>query len=312
MSTTIWQDFLSSIKESDSYRNRVKPDRLKKDMSHYGVGGSKGSKAAQKGSPFKNAKVSFKGKGFNDISAPALEEEVEADSFDTHETLLPRLWDGEELKPEITRRLLKIAQDFIDSLSIEVDVEDVRLTGSLANYNWSRYSDVDLHLIVNFGEVDENRALVKGFFDNARSRWNLRHEIQIKGYDVEIYVEDSREQHLSSGVYSILNNDWVKKPKRYRNSIDFLAARKKADDIETQANLISHLVTTRRYKSALKSIERLKKKIKNMRSAGLESQMQEFSVENIAFKILRRNDTLQRLNDLKNEVYDNLMTLKEE
>ena len=42
------------------------------------------------------------------------------------------------------------------------------LTGSLANYNWSSFSDVDLHIIVDFSQIDENYELVKGFFDNAR------------------------------------------------------------------------------------------------------------------------------------------------
>jgi hypothetical protein len=49
-----------------------------------------------------------------------------------------------------------------------------------------------------------------------------------------------------------------------------------------------------------------------MRLAGLESAMREFSIENITFKILRRNGTLDRLEELKNRVYDQLMTIKEE
>ena len=306
-----WQDLVDSIREVGSYRNRVKPKRLKKDMAHYGVGGSKGSKGAQKGSPYKNVKVSFKGKGFNDISAP-LEEEVDAESFESHDMLETRIWDGEEIKPQISSNLLKIAQDFIDNLPVEIDVDDVRLTGSLANYNWSNYSDVDLHIIVDFLGVDENRALVKSFFDNARMRWNNKHHIRVKGYDVEIYVEDLREQHLSSGVYSLLNNEWVKKPKKFRNSIDFSAARRKADDIEFQVNIVDNLILARKLKSAIKNIDRLKKKIKNMRLAGLESAMREFSIENITFKILRRNGTLDRLEELKNRVYDQLMTIKEE
>ena len=43
-----------------------------------------------------------------------------------------------------------------------------------------------------------------------------------------------------------------------------------------------------------------------MRRAGLESKLQEFSVENITFKILRRNDILGLLNDLKSRAYDSM------
>ena len=46
-----------------------------------------------------------------------------------------------------------------------------------------------------------------------------------------------------------------------------------------------------------------------MRRAGLDSSKQEFSPENIAFKILRREDTLQKLNDLKYDAYDKLMSV---
>jgi hypothetical protein len=49
-----------------------------------------------------------------------------------------------------------------------------------------------------------------------------------------------------------------------------------------------------------------------MRKVGLESEEAEFSAENIAFKILRRDQILKRLNDLKADAYDNMMTIKDE
>jgi predicted nucleotidyltransferase len=241
-----------------------------------------------------------------------LEEEVEASSFEIHNTLEPRVWDGEELKPKIRKALIKIAKDFIENLPVLVKIEDITLTGSLANYNWSTYSDVDLHIIVDFLGLDVNRKLIKSFFDNARMKWNDTHSIRMKGYDVEIYVEDSRETHKSSGVYSILRGEWNQKPKKYQNEIDFTGARKKADDIEFQANIASNLINAGRYKQALRTIKRLKKKIKNMRRAGLESRQQEFSIENIAFKILRRNDILGMLNDLKVKAYDSMLQVDRE
>jgi hypothetical protein len=302
-----WRDFVDSIHEEGNYRSRIKS--LDSDMADYLDKGPQ-----KKGSPYKTSRADFRRKKFNDVSAPpgaagGLEEEVEPESFDVHEGLEPRIWHHEELRPEIRKKLLKIAQDFIDNLPVEVDIEDVTLTGSLANYNWSNYSDVDLHIIVDFLSIDENRALIKSFFDNARMRWNDRHNIRVKGYDVEIYVEDNKESHKSSGVYSVLNNDWVMKPKRYQNEINFPAARRKADDIEFQVNIASNLITARKYKTALRNIERLKQKIRNMRRAGLESRQQEFSIENIAFKILRRNGVLDQLQDLKTTAYDDSMNI---
>ena len=299
-----WRDFIDSLHEVEAYQRKVRSGHVS-NRDDYLKGGPVATDAG--GSGYKEKPPNKRSE-----SAPPIGEEVEPESFDTHDTLETRIWEGTtKISPEIAAHLRKIAQDFIDGLPVEIDVEDIRLTGSLANYNWSNYSDVDLHVIVDFLGVDENRALVKSFFDNARMRWNNKHHITIKGYDVEIYVEDSREQHLSSGVYSLMNNEWVKKPRKYRNNIDFSAARRKARDIEFQINIIDNLVLVKKLESAIKNINRLKKKIKNMRQAGLESTMQEFSIENIAFKILRRNGMLDRLEELKNKVYDQTMTVKE-
>ena len=301
-----WRDFVDSLYEAEAYQKKVQKGYVK-DRNQY----TKTGPQKKGGAPFDEEPPDDRSKSGPPIGA-AIGEEVEPESFDTHETLETRIWDGEEIKPQIRKALMKVAQDFIDGLPVEIEVEDVTLTGSLANYNWSNYSDVDLHIIVDFLGVDENRQLVKSFFDNARMRWNNLHQITMKGYDVEIYVEDFREHHVSSGVYSLLSGEWVKKPKKFRNNIDFSASVRKAEDIEFQTNIVSNLMTAKKFKKAFKNIERLKQKIRNLRRAGLESKLREFSVENIAFKILRRNGTIGRLNDLKNETYDDMMSVKEE
>ena len=312
MNGMIWQDFIDSIREAgeptpfkSKAQKRYKAQRKKNDI----YSAPAGHKKLSSGSPFE---TKTKRAGTDRLR---FEEEVEPESFDSHDTLEPRIWkDGapEEIRPLIRERLMKIAQDFIDGLPVEVDIQDVTLTGSLANYNWSNYSDVDLHIIVDFLSVDENRVLVKAFFDNARMKWNNKHQIRAKGYDVEIYVEDSREHHASSGVYSLMNDNWIKRPRKYRNNVDFPSARRKADDLEFQVNIVNNLITAGKPDLAMRNIKRLKEKIKNMRMAGLESTQQEFSVENIAFKILRRNGTLDQLENMKNNVYDKIMTIKEE
>mgnify|MGYP003678019419 FL=1 len=85
-------------------------------------------------------------------------------------------------------------------------------------------------------------------------------------------------------------------------------ARRKSNDIETQINLIKHIINRGKYQTALNNIDRVKGKIRNLRKAGLDSPQQEYSPENIAFKILRREDALQRLADMKLSAYDNLMS----
>ncbi len=186
---------------------------------------------------------------------------------------------------------------------------DLRFTGSLANYNWSRYSDVDLHLVVDFSKIDSDTELVKAFFDAARMRWNELHDIRIFGYEVEVYVENVGDVHKSSGIYSIMKDEWFIEPDPTDVHFDFAIARSKSDDVMTQINMIEKFAE-KKPRSALAAVERLKRKIRSMRRAGLMSNQQEFSAENIAFKILRREDALQKLNDLKYEAYDNIMSME--
>ena len=47
-----------------------------------------------------------------------------------------------------------------------------------------------------------------------------------------------------------------------------------------------------------------------MRKSGLEDKG-EYSVENITFKLLRRNDIMEKLNNLSVNAYDNEHTIKE-
>jgi len=48
-----------------------------------------------------------------------------------------------------------------------------------------------------------------------------------------------------------------------------------------------------------------------MRRAGLHSPLQEYSAENIAFKILRREETLDKLSQMKYNAYDNLLSMED-
>jgi len=238
-----------------------------------------------------------------------LGEEVEPESFEKQPELEPKFWVAGKLNPRIAKRLQKIANEFLDGLEIGAVMEDLRFTGSLANYNWSKYSDIDLHIVVDFSKIDENVELVKGFFDEARMRWNDLHDITIYGHEVEIYVENEGEVHKSSGIYSILEKEWIVEPTPDKIDFDYVTARKKADSIETEVNLIDKFAL-KEPRAAIKSIERLKAKIRRMRKAGLNSREEEYSAENIAFKILRREETLNKLNDMKYDAYDAVLSIE--
>ncbi len=285
---------------NEPYQTNVKKGYVN-DRNQYLKGGPVATSAG--GSPYTEKPPNSRA-----LSAPPIGEEVESESFEKKPNLNSKFWIDNQLCRKTARRLEKIANDFIEELDVFVPVEEVRFTGSLANYNWSKYSDIDLHIVVDFSKIDEDTELVKSFFDAARLRWNDLHDIKIHGYEVEIYVENLSDDHRSSGIYSITDRKWITEPNPESVDIDYRLARRKSNDIETQINLIKHVLNRGKYKVALSSIDRVKGKIRNLRKAGLDSPQQEYSAENIAFKILRREDALHRLADMKLAAYDSLMS----
>ena len=60
----------------------------------------------------------------------------------------------------------------------EVFVEDIHLTGSLANFNWSEFSDFDLHVIVDFEQYEKQSDLYKELFNLKKQVFNDKHDIR--------------------------------------------------------------------------------------------------------------------------------------
>jgi glyoxylate reductase len=55
---------------------------------------------------------------------------------------------------------------YLDFLGVDVIVTDIIMIGSLVNYNWSKYSDIDLHIVVNFNQFPTNtQDLYLEFFE---------------------------------------------------------------------------------------------------------------------------------------------------
>ena len=227
------------------------------------------------------------------------------------EELNPDIWyyDGEsyKMKPKIRVSLLDIVKDYTDFIDVELDIDDVTLTGSLANFNWSEFSDVDLHILTDFEGKDE---LLKKYLDSRRIIWNSLRSVTTKGFDVEIYVQDNNEPHFASGVYSVLYNEWIVEPKQEEVTIDSKKILSKAKNWMSQIDKIETNSKRVDPKEVLKDIDRFKSKIKKYRGSGLEDKG-EYSYENLTFKFLRRNEYLKKLNDVRNSLIDKNLTLDE-
>ena len=236
-------------------------------------------------------------------------------SFGTHETLDPKIWDDVDgdtpkLKPQIRKALLMIAGEFMEFLGENLFVDDVRFTGSLANYNWSKFSDVDLHLYVDFNQFDEeDKEVYKELFQLKKTLFNTTHDITVKGYEVELYAEDTNEEHFSTGVYSVLFDEWVEKPVREDVKIDKQMLKNKAQSMMDKIDSVMDGAKKENYDNAIKHIDNFKEKLKKYRSAGLEKDG-EFSYENLVFKVMRRNGYIDKLFDFKNKLMDKELSIE--
>lgn len=207
-----------------------------------------------------------------------------------------------ELKPEIRKALMRIAYDFLKSLDPKMTFTDITLTGSMANYNYTDQSDLDLHILFDFSTMGENEELVQDLFNAKRRIWNDAHDIKIKGHDVELYAQDSKEPHHSTGVLSVLRNKWLVVPHRTNPEIDEEYVLKKSQDIMDRIDRLTDLEEKSR------ALEIAKDKIMKMRKAGLERKG-EFSEENLIFKTLRNTGYIGKLNDAIRNEYDRSVSL---
>jgi|TARA_R110000824_G_C15225356_1_gene677990 hypothetical protein len=238
-------------------------------------------------------------------------KKVDLSSLSPKESLNFALWnENMQLKPDIKQKLIKIAQDFFENLQLDVEIEDITITGSSASYNWSNYSDIDLHIVVNYSKVDENIDLVREFFRGKVFIWNQKHKINVSDHEIEVYVQDTEESHHSLGVYSVKNDKWIQKPEKSKTKIDFEGVKKKAMMLMDCIDRVYDLFEDQKYKISLKCAEKIKEKIKKMRKMGLEGAGI-YSIENLAFKILRRNGYLNDLSEIIDRSYDNLLSLSQ-
>lgn len=231
-----------------------------------------------------------------------------SDSIKYHPELSDKLWtSGNVLKKEVKEALDKIASEFIETLGVDTDaVVDIIITGSMVNYNYTKYSDIDLHVVIDYKNLCKDcvKFSVADCMDAKRSLWNERHDITIYGLDVELYVHDSTDKITgNAGVYSIKNNRWLRLPKKETDvEYDGNLIRRKAESLMNQIDSVIEYGTS-------DNISDLQKKIRNARKSGLEKHG-EYSPENLAFKLIRNAGYMDKLYKAGQNKTDDELSLK--
>jgi len=233
------------------------------------------------------------------------------DSFSVQKILNPKVWEtpdepkSAKMKDKVRKGLLKIAEKFIDDLGEDIFVDDIVLTGSLANFNWSEFSDFDLHVIIDFGQFKDESELYKENFNLKKQIFNEKHDIKIYGYDVELYAQDAEENHFSTGVFSVMNNEWINSPRKLKFELDKSSLEKK---ITQWTEKIDSALEKSKDNDG-KVLDDIREKLKEYRKSGLEEEG-ELSYENLVFKFLRRSGHIEKLFDTLNKNIDKELSIE--
>ena len=249
-------------------------------------------------------------------------EDVDLSSFNIKKNLNPKFWKNGVLDSRIRMKLLDIADDFIEFLGVDwAKPEDITMTGSLANFNWDEnYSDIDLHIIMDYSDVDERTDFVSNYFYSQKKLWNEEHsDITIMGFPVEVFVQDVNERHDSSGVYSLEKNKWLIEPEREKlasSKVNKAFIKDKVSEYMNKIDKLEYLLNKSkddeyRLRRVMEKSDNLFDKIKGERKIGFErSGGKEINNYNIVFKALRRNGYIEKLVNIKSIAYDKLNSLR--
>jgi len=230
-------------------------------------------------------------------------------SLEYHDVLNPLIWETDSsMKKKVQARLLQIGKMWAEFAKIpEEAIRDIVLTGGNANFNYTPYSDLDIHVMVDMSKLPIQGDLLDDFLFSKKILWAHYHpNLTVMGYPVELYAQNYREKVATSqGVYSIEKGKWLAKPKHEKHP-DFITDKALLKKIEEYMNMIERILSEPGEHTS--EIEKLKGKLHAMRGAGIQ-RSGEFSMENLIYKDLRNKGYLDKLNDYLQKKNDAMLSL---
>ena len=223
-----------------------------------------------------------------------------------HEDLNVKFWDGLTLRTEVRDKLLEIGYIWAEFAKIPPNaIQDIILVGGNANYNYTEYSDLDLHLVVDKDEIAACQTdFLDDFLRDKKRLWALTHDVNLYGQPVELYAQDINDPTpKNQGTYSVLNGWWIQEPrKQYVDFSDPLLKQKVRDMMER----IDDLIDTQA--DDITVLNKLKEKIRTMRGSAIQ-RGGEFALENLVFKELRNRGYLDKLSNYIRTIEDRNLSL---
>ena len=220
---------------------------------------------------------------FNTIAEDLIVEDIKS-----NDKLNPVIWDDDgHLKPDVREKILQIANEFKSSISdfIDLNIIDIEIVGSNAAYNYTDKSDIDVHIITDFNDYGNPDELVQAAMNANKANFNRSYDIDFKGYNVEVYVQDIKSTVTSNGIYSVFEDRWIKEPVKL--DIPDIDLEPELSEKIKEAN---KLLKSGTYEDIRKYIDSLY----ILRRHGL-AQDGEYSKGNLIFKEIRNLDLLDNL-----------------
>lgn len=230
-------------------------------------------------------------------------------SFDVNDDLNRKIWDKDDkLKPELKEKLLYLTDLFLDEIDYEFEIKDIILCGSLCNYNYSKYSDFDIHIVVDYTKIDqEKKDILVKYTDLFKKYFKIKYNIEILKYDVEFYVQNKDDEFNSAGIYSIRDDKWLSKPSHDEHiKIEISKIKSVAIKLMKELDKYESIIKTNSYdmNSVTTGLSEIWYDIKKYRKEGLSSKKGEYSYGNLVFKLLRRNGYIQKYMDMKKKMVE--------
>ena len=248
------------------------------------------------------------------IEAQSSKKIVLVEAVEKHASLNDKLFTKEEiLKETVRKKMLEIVDEFLDNLreqNIEIKVDDILLVGSNANYNYTKDSDIDLHVIANTKNMKYEIEIANALYSAYRTLFNKNLDINIYDIPLELYVEVENTPRNSNGVYSIKKDKWEKKPVQEEiPEYDKEALNKLVDKWEKKCKDLLDRIAADKLDDEKQVVKLIEDIYEKLRKTGVAKS--EYAIENLAFKELRNKGYLDKLKLSKHELISKRLSLEE-